>query len=81
MFVRVDRQWSLEFNIAKCEMMHVGRNNLEYDYTMRGEKLGKKDEEQDISVTIIENLKLSVQCEKAAGPAMIVLNQIRRNFH
>ncbi len=61
--------------------MHVGRNNPEYDYTMRGVKLGKTDEEKDIGVTITKNLKPSVQCEKAAGRAASVLNQIRRNFH
>jgi hypothetical protein len=71
----------MEFNVAKCKVMHVGRNNPEYDYTMRGVKLGKTDEEKDIGVTITKNLKPSVQCEKAAGRAASVLNQIRRNFH
>ncbi len=61
--------------------MHVGGNNPEYNYTMRGVKLGKTDEEKDIGVTITKNLKPSVQCEKAAGRATSVLNQIRRNFH
>jgi hypothetical protein len=50
----------MEFNIAKCKVMHVGRNYPEYDYTMRGVKLGKTDEEKDISVTITKNLKPSV---------------------
>ncbi len=62
--------------VAKGKVMHVGRNNPEYDYTMRGVKLGKTDEEKDIGVTITKNLKPSVQCEKAAGRAMAVLNQI-----
>jgi hypothetical protein len=74
-------KWGMAFNVAKCKVMHVGRNNPEYDYTMRGVKLGKTDEEKDIGVTITKNLKPSVQCEKAAGRAMAVLNQIRRNFH
>jgi ribonuclease P/MRP protein subunit RPP40 len=71
----------MAFNVAKCKVMHVGRNNPEYDYTMRGVKLGKTDEEKDIGVTITKNLKPSVQCEKAEGRAMAILNQIRRNFH
>jgi hypothetical protein len=74
-------KWGMEFNVAKCKVMHVGRNNPEYDYTMRGVKLGKTEEEKDIGVTITKNLKPSVQCEKAAGRAASVLNQIRRNFH
>ncbi len=74
-------KWGMEFNVAKCKVMHVGRNNPEYDYTMRGVKLGKTEEEKDIGVTITKNLKPSVQCEKAAGRAASVLNQIWRNFH
>jgi ribonuclease P/MRP protein subunit RPP40 len=70
----------MSFNIAKCKVMHVGRNNPEYEYTMRGVKLGKTDEERDIGVMVSKNLKPSSQCEKAAGRAMAMLNQIRRNF-
>jgi hypothetical protein len=56
--------------------MHVGRNNPEYEYTMRGQKLEKTDEERDIAVMITKNLKPSVQWEKATGRAMTVLNQL-----
>ncbi len=52
-------KWGMAFNVAKCKVMHVGRNNPEYDYTMRGVKLGKTDEEKDIGVTITKNLKES----------------------
>jgi hypothetical protein len=74
-------KWGMAFNISKCKIMHVGRNNPEYEYTMRGTALSKTDEERDIGVTISKNMKPSTQCEKAAGRAMSVLNQIRRNFH
>jgi hypothetical protein len=39
--------------------MHMGRNNPEYEYTMRGVKLGKTDEERDIGVISSKNLKPS----------------------
>jgi ribonuclease P/MRP protein subunit RPP40 len=74
-------KWGMAFNISKCKIMHVGRNNPEYEYTLRGTALSKTDEERDIGVTISKNMKPSTQCEKAAGRAMSVLSQIRRNFH
>ncbi len=74
-------KWGMSFNVSKCKVMHVGRNNPEYEYTMRGQKLETTDEERDIGVMITKNLKPSAQCEKAAGRAMTVLNQLGRNFH
>ncbi len=61
--------------------MHIGRHNPGYEYTMRGTKLGETDEERHIGVMITKTLKPSVQCDKAAGRALSVLGQIRRNFH
>jgi hypothetical protein len=74
-------KWGMAFNIAKCKVMHLGRNNPEYEYTMRGVRLGTTEEERDIGVIVTKNLKPSAQCSKAAGRALTVLGQIRRNFH
>jgi hypothetical protein len=41
-------RWGMSFNIAKFKVMHVGKNNPEYAYTMRGVKLSKTEEERDI---------------------------------
>jgi retron-type reverse transcriptase len=54
-------KWGMAFNISKCKIMHVGRNNPEYEYTMRGTALSKTDEERDIGVTISKNMKPSTQ--------------------
>jgi hypothetical protein len=48
---------------------------------MRGEKVSTTEEERDIGVAITKNLKPAAQCSKAAGKAMAVLRQTRRNFH
>ncbi len=74
-------KWGMAFNIAKCKVMHIGRHNPGYEYTMRGTKLEETDEERDIGVMITKTLKPSVQCDKATGRALSVLGQIRRNFH
>ncbi len=28
--------WGMSFNISKCKIMHVGKNNPCYEYTMMG---------------------------------------------
>jgi hypothetical protein len=74
-------QWGMQFNVAKCKVMHFGRTNPKYEYEMRGQKLEKVDTERDIGVTVSNNLKPSAQCAKAAATARTVLGQISRSFH
>jgi hypothetical protein len=73
--------WSMQFNVAKCKVMHFGRTNPLFEYEMAGQKLDTVDSERDIGVTICNNLKPSLQCAKAAGTARTVLGQISRSFH
>jgi hypothetical protein len=73
--------WGMQFNVAKCKVMHFGRTNPLFEYEMAGQKLDTVDSERDIGVTICNNLKPSLQCAKAAGTARTVLGQISRSFH
>ena len=73
--------WGMKFNVAKCKIMHVGRNNPKYEYSMAGIKLNEVEEEKDIGVTIQSNLKPSKHCQKIAGTASAVLRQLTKNFH
>jgi len=72
--------WGMQFNIEKCHVVHIGRNNPRYSYTMAGTRLIESDKERDIGVIISENLKQAAQCEKAANKATSVLGQILRAF-
>jgi ribonuclease P/MRP protein subunit RPP40 len=74
-------KWGMSFNVGKCKIMHVGRNNPGLAYSMNGTQVGTTDEERDIGVVISKSLKPASQCNIAAGRATTVLNQIRRNFH
>jgi hypothetical protein len=38
----------MEFNIAKCKIMHVGRGNPRYTYHMNGIELATTEEEVDV---------------------------------
>jgi len=58
--------WGISFNISKCKIMHVGKNNPCYEYTMRGVNLRVTEEERDLGVVITKNLKSSERCSKAA---------------
>ena len=49
--------WGMSFNVSKCKVMHIGRHNPQYEYTMGGIKLGTTEEERDIGVAIAKNLK------------------------
>jgi hypothetical protein len=48
---------------------------------MRGTKLKTTEEEKDMGVYVIKNLKPSSQCHRAAVRATAVLNQLKKNFH
>ena len=71
----------MQFNTAKCHVMHIGRNNPEHVYSMNGVQLVETTEERDIRVTVSCNLKPGQQCRKAAQTASVVLGQITRAFH
>jgi len=74
-------KWGMAFNTAKCKVMHIGRQNPRYPYTMGGDTLATTDSERDIGVLVRSDLKPSDQCAKAARTANAVLGQISRAFH
>ena len=68
--------WGMAFNVKKCEVMHIGRNNPESVYSMDGHQLEVSEVERDIGVMMTSSLKPSAQCAKAARTAQAVLGQI-----
>jgi ribonucleases P/MRP protein subunit RPP40 len=71
----------MEFNVAKCKIMHLGRNNPEYKYYMNGTELKTVQEETDVGIVVENTLKPGKHCAKAANTASAVLRMIQRNFH
>jgi ribonucleases P/MRP protein subunit RPP40 len=55
-------KWGMEFNVAKCHVMHVGRHNPRSAYTMNGLQLYTTASEKDVGVLISDKLKPSAQC-------------------
>ena len=73
--------WGMEFNVKKCKVMHLGRNNPRAQYFMNGVALDTTEEERDIGVKVHQSLRPSQQCSDASKRANVVLGQITRAFH
>ena len=76
--------WLLSFNVDKCKVMHIGKNNPKLDYIMRTENenriLIETSEEKDLGVWITNDLKHEKQVIAASQRAMAVLCSVRRAF-
>ena len=68
------------FNVDKCKVMHIGRNNQRFTYEMDGQKLKSTEVEKDIGVYIHQSLTPRVQVAEAAKKANQVLGQLLRTI-
>ena len=57
--------WQMEFNVEKCKVMHLGSQNNELNYSMRGKQLEVVSLEKDLGVV---NLKVADHCQQAYMP-------------
>jgi len=51
----------MEFNAAKCEVIHCGRSKRNAEYWVNGRILGSVDEQRDLGVHVHKSLKLAYQ--------------------
>jgi len=58
--------------------MHLGKDNKEFDYFMGSHKSEVVDEERDLSVHFVNNLKPSKQCQLAYSKASKLFGMIGR---
>ena len=76
--------WLLKFNTSKCKVMHLGPSNPKLDYTMQDgtgpQVLGETTIEKDLGVHIVNNLKPTYHCKKAANKAMTALKLVKIAF-
>ena len=71
------KEWQMEFNLSKCKVLGMGKNNENGDYRMQGVIL----EEEDLGVVIDTGGKQASQCQAAIGKANRVLGCIRRGIN
>ena len=52
------KDWLMLFNIDKCKILHIGRENLNELYSMEGRPLEAVHEERDLGIMITKDLKM-----------------------
>ena len=77
--------WQMLFNADKCKVMHIGKNNPGFSYTMGGHApagtvLEVTTCEKDLGILVHSSLKPSAQCAAAAKKANSVLGQMSRSL-
>ena len=72
--------WKLKFNASKCKVMHFGKNNHHFNYTMDGQPLKKVEEEKDLGAIISFDLKVQSNIKHQIAKANQMLGLIRRTF-
>jgi hypothetical protein len=70
--------WQMNFNLAKCVVMHIGGKNTEASYVLGGKELSVVTEEKDLGVITSNDFKVSKQCIKAASKGNQILGLINR---
>ena len=73
-------KWQMSFNVDKCKVMHIGKDNNNYQYTMNNRVLQTVTEEKDLGVIFSNDMKTSKQCTAAANKANRMLGLIYRTF-
>ena len=78
MIMNWSEKWRMEFNIKKCKLMHIGRDNRNIDCVMRGSKLQVIDSEKDLDIIIMDDGKNSRQCLCAYNNSIRILGMSNR---
>ena len=78
--VEWSEKWQMKFNVDKCQVLHVGRNNSKAIYEIKGKDLEVVVEVKDLGVIVSDDMKVSKQCHKAAKKGNQVLGLIARTF-
>ena len=72
-------KWMMQFNVNKCSVLSVGRNNPQYDYTLNNTVLSHSSCERDLGVRVSSDLRPRNHCIAARNRANRALGFISRS--
>jgi len=73
-------RWQMQFNVKKCKVVHFGKGNLGFTYSMAGQCLEEVDYEKDLGVVVSKDLKVVQQCQESYSKANRMLGLISRTI-
>ena len=78
-------KWQLPFNIDKCKVLHLGKNNQKYTYKLGScsnlMTLEQVEEEKDLGIKFDSQLSFRQHVAECVSKANQRIGLIRRNFH
>ena len=74
------KDWQMEFNLNRCKVLGMGKNNANRDYRMQGVILECVTQEKDLGVVKYMGGKQAAQCQAAKGRANRALGCIQRGI-
>ena len=74
-------QWQMKFNVDKCKVLHIGKNNNRVRYVMNGQQLSAVSKEKDLGITISSDLKPGQHCSEVVKTANKLVGFIGRVFN
>ena len=73
-------KWMLRFNAGKCKCMHLGKNNIEHQYSMSGTDIENVKHEKDLGVTFDNELKFNEHISLKVKKANQAVGMIKNTF-
>jgi hypothetical protein len=70
----------MKFNATKSAVLHFGKNNPRFNYSLAGDTLAAVTEAKSLGVTFTEEFKVKKQCALAARHANQMLGRIKKHF-
>ena len=73
-------KWGMFFNIGKCQVLHMGGNNMNFNYFLNGFNIQHCDSVKDLGIMVCKDFKFGYQCSVASKKANKLLGYIKRSI-